>query len=96
MKITNKLLLYYLLNNLPIKNIEIDNLILSLKRKENIIIVFDNQLKKKNIIDLCPICFNNTSLISLNCTHEICTSCYISLFDKYKIKCPNCRYINKY
>ena len=43
-----------------------------------------------NIIDECPVCFENCSTKTINCNHTICVECLQSL-NKCNYVCPLCR-----
>jgi hypothetical protein len=43
-----------------------------------------------NIIDECPVCFENCSTKTINCNHPICGEC-LQLLNKCNYVCPLCR-----
>ncbi len=36
----------------------------------------------------CPVCYENTELLTFACTHQLCYSCYCKL---ESLRCPLCR-----
>lgn len=40
----------------------------------------------------CPICYKNSYLISLPCTHLVCYNCLGQVLEEEKARCPMCRY----
>jgi len=54
-------------------------------------IVFKNENLKKEIMEECPVCFENTCDIITDCDHQICLSC----FKKMNNKCHICRNLIK-
>ena len=41
----------------------------------------------------CPICTEVKKLVTLDCIHKICETCFDGIKSNNKIKCPFCRYI---
>lgn len=89
--ILDKYICYKYLINANINNDYISLYLNKLKHETPIIHIIYNQLAL-NKIDVCKICcIENSPIITLFCTHEICLSCFNNLFKNNTISCPFCR-----
>jgi len=50
--------------------------------------IYKNKVNKFMIICKCPVCLEEKDSIQLECTHYVCTECYVKL---HNTKCPICR-----
>ena len=56
--------------------------------------------KTTDIIDDCPVCLENKTIIILKCNHKVCNNCWFTITkkgfgnDEHKPLCPLCRNLN--